>query len=84
VGELQGAAKGLAFRHHLVDQSHGPRLVGADGPAGEDHLQRPAETDDARQTLGAAVDQGDSEAPFETTEDGRLVGDPQIAPAGDF
>ena len=55
-----------------------------DRPAGEDHVQGAAEADDAGEALGAAVDQGDAEAPLEAAEDGGHVRDPEVAPAGDL
>ena len=56
------------------------RLLGLDGAAGEDQLQRPAHADDARQALGAAVDQRHAPAALEEAEGRALGGDPQVAP----
>ena len=56
------------------------RLVGADRPAGEHEVERPALPDQPRQPHGATVDQRHAPAPAEHAEH-RVVGHhPEIAP----
>ena len=51
-----------------------------DHAAGEDHVERAAEADDAGQALGAAVDQRHAPAALRVAERGALGGDAQVAP----
>ena len=51
------------------------------GAAGQDHVERAAHADDARQAHRAAVDQRHAPAAAEHAEDRALLGDAQVAPA---
>src|SRR4051794_27113405 len=64
----------------LGDQAHPVGLARLDHPAGEDEVERSAEADDARQALGAAVDEGDPPAALREAERARGAGDAQVAP----
>ena len=57
LGHLERAVEVLPVRHDLVHEPHGVGLVGLHDAAAQDQVERPAEPDDARQPLGAAVDQ---------------------------
>jgi hypothetical protein len=65
---------------HLVDEADPVRLLGVDGPAGEDHLQGAAHAHDPRQALGSTVDQRHAPAPLEEAEGRASGGDPHVAP----
>ena len=51
----------LGHRDHALDQPDAQRLRGGDAHAGQDHLERLAATDHARQPLGAAAARDDGE-----------------------
>ena len=84
LGHLEGALQVLAGRHHLRQQSHRQRLLGLDDATGEDQIEGAAHPDDARQPLGAAVDQRDAPAPLWESELRRLGPDPKVAPEGEL
>ena len=56
------------------------RLLGADGAAGQDQLERAAVADDARQTDRAEVDQRHAETAIEEAEDRGARRNPEVAP----
>src|SRR4051812_7312140 len=70
----------LPGRDDLREQPDRQRLVCRDQPPGEDQVERPPQADDARQSLSAAVDKRDAEAPLREPERGSLCCDPQVAP----
>jgi hypothetical protein len=75
-------AKASPAGNHPVGQAPAQRLGRLDGPAGQDHVQRPALADDARQPHRAAVDQRHAPASAEHPEDRAFRGHPQVAPQG--
>ena len=74
------ASSALAVVDHAVDEADALGLVGVDLPPGEDEVEGPAEADDARQAVGAAVDERHAPPPLEAAEAGRRAGDAQVAP----
>ncbi len=60
------------------------RLARIDGLGGQNHLQRPAFPNEARQALRAAKTGDDAELDFRLTEPGILRGQPQGAGQRDF
>ena len=80
LGHLERALEVAPGGHDLGQQAHRQRLLGWHHAAGEDQVERAAEADDARQPLGAAVDQRHAPAALGEAERGALGGDPQVAP----
>src|SRR3990172_2633214 len=70
--DLAGGLLGLGPRpappHHAVGEPPLERLGRADGPAGEDHVERAAHADQPRQADRTAVDERHSPAPAENAE----------------
>src|SRR3990170_4675916 len=81
-GELLGLGPRLALGHHAVGQPPLERLGRADGPAGEDHVERAAHADEPRQADRAAVDEGGTPAPAEDAELRAFVHHAEVAPEG--
>src|SRR5258708_18724898 len=80
LGQRLGFGERLAFGHQPVGEPPLESLARADLAASQDHVERTAVTDQARQTNGAAVDQRDAPAPAEHAEPGPLGRHPQVAP----
>ena len=76
----QRARQVLALGHDLRQQAHVERLARVDDAPGQDQVERAAEADDARQPLGAAVDQRDAPAPLGEAELRARGRDAQVAP----
>ena len=75
--ELPRRAQRLTGRYDAIGQTDRRRLQGVDGAPGEDHVHRPAGSDEPGQAYGATVDQWDAPASAEDAEDGRgLIRDP--------
>ena len=68
----------LASRDDAVDEADRERLVGGDGAARQDQVERARQADQSRQPDRAAVDQRDAEPPAEHAEHRILVGDAQV------
>ena len=68
----------------LVQETHSERFLGGDHATGQDHVEGPAEADDSRQPLRAAVDQGHAEAPLREAEGRTARGHAQVAPQGEL
>ena len=80
LGVFEGALQVAVGRRDLVDQSHRVSLVDVDDPAAQDHVECPAQPDDARQALGPAVHQRHAPAALGEAQLGALGRDPQVAP----
>ena len=82
LGELRGPRHRLGVHlvggHDPVHQADGERLVGLDEPAGEDHVLRPARTDQPGQPLGAAGARDDAEQDLGLAEHRVVGGDPDV------
>ena len=75
-------ASASPVRSQPVGEAHHACLLAAHAAAGEDHVERVAVADQARQADRAAVDQRHTPAPAVDAEHGILGGDPQIAHHG--
>ena len=78
-GPLEGPVEHRLGRHHLVDEPHRQRLVGAHLTAGEDQVLGPARADQAREALGAAAAGDDAEQDLRLAEASLLAGDAEVA-----
>ena len=74
------SARSTGRLRDLGDQPEALGLLDVDHPAGDHEVERAPAADDARQPLGAAVDQRHAEAPLGEAEPGARRGDPQVAP----
>ena len=72
----------LLLRHQLLHQSDAHRVLRVDQRAGLDQVEGIAGADDARQSLGTAIDEGDAPAPVQDTELRVTRCDAEVAPAG--
>jgi len=68
----------------LVQETHSERFLGSEHATGQDHVEGPAEADDSRQPLRAAVDQGHAEAALREAEGRTARGHAQVAPQGEL
>ena len=80
LGERQRPLEVGAGGDDLGEQADRERLLRIDDASGEDQVECPAETDDARQPLRAAVDQRHAPAPLGIAEPRALGRDAQVAP----
>ena len=78
--ERERALQWRAIGHHLADEPHRERLARADHAPGEDQIEGAAETDDPREALRAAIEEGHAEAALGEAERRALGGNSQIAP----
>jgi hypothetical protein len=76
------SATASAIVDHAVGQAHGQCLVGADGAAGEDHVQRPALAHDPRQPTVPPSISGTPQRRQNTPNTARARGHAQVAHQG--
>ena len=82
LGVLERALEMPPASDDLCDEPDPVCLLGLDDAPGQDHVQRPAEANDARQALSAAVDERHAEAALCEAQLGVIGGDAQVTPEG--
>ena len=83
-GEFFRCLPGATFGDNPVGETESQRLVRLHGTPRQDHVQRPAVTDDAREAHRPAIDQRRAPAAAEDAEHGVFLDDAQVAPQRKF